>query len=191
MRGSNSSSPPRAVCRQQSPQSPRSPRGPWLPASSRHVIAVSSCNPPFPGRAHMKKLRFCYDNTISTYKTSMKEQITPNPEHGRNPSNRPARHAPALPASTVTTAPVSRHAQTCGHLWTLPGLIVIQGWQQKFILSAEKIACSALSGSPPSGDPGHDPSTTFRSPEQANPCHRKCLQSVCRQPVDTCGHSRG
>ena len=87
--------------------------------------------------------------------------------------------------------PVSRHAQTCGHLWTLPGLIVIQGWHQKIILSAEKIACSALSGSPPSGDPGHDPSTTFRSPEQANPCHRKCLQSVCRQPVDTCGHSRG
>ena len=42
----NPSSLPRAVRSQQSPQSPRSPRGPWLPASSRHVIAVRSCNPP-------------------------------------------------------------------------------------------------------------------------------------------------
>ena len=67
--------------------------------------SVSHMLPGVPLRAHMKKLRFCYDNTISTYKTSMKEQIAPNPEHGRNPSNLPARHVPALPASTVTTAP--------------------------------------------------------------------------------------
>ena len=54
-------------------------------------------------------------------------------------------------------APVSRSVQLCGHSHTLPRLVVIQGWPQKFMLSAGKILWSTLKGSPAPGHPGHDP----------------------------------
>ena len=54
-------------------------------------------------------------------------------------------------------APLSRSVQLCGHSHTLPRLVVIQGWPQKFMLSAGKILWSTFEGSPAPGDPGHDP----------------------------------
>lgn len=86
---------------------------------------------------------------------------------------------------------LSRHAHTCGHLWTLPRLIVIQGRVPKFVSSAGNYLGGAFLGSHHSGGSGHGPLTPYRSPEQAKKWLRKCLQLSAGKPVDTCGHSRG
>ena len=67
----------------------------------------------------------------------------------------------------------------------IPQLVVIQGSAHKFWLMAQKIASGTLLGSPTSGDPGHDPLTPYRSPEQAKKWPRKCLQLSAGKRGDT------
>ena len=99
-------------------------------------------------------------------------------------------YAPSTRSSRMDR-PMSRHAHTCGHLWTLPRLIVIQGRVPKFVSSAGNYLGGAFLGSHHSGGSGHGPLTPYRSSEQAKKWLRKCLQLSAGKPVDTCGHSRG